>query len=684
MIKKICLFAGTTEGRLLAKRLEASGVPADVFTATEYGKEEIPAGHFVKVFSGRMDAALMEELLRREEYLLAVDATHPFAGEASENIRLACEKTGIEYVRILRAGDKICADFSDRGTEGGAAGAASGTSGGNVFVFPELSGAVEFLKGTDGNILVTTGSKELGAFCALPGWESRVFARVLSLPEVVETCGRMGFYGKHLIAMQGPFSAELNLAMLNSVQAKWLVTKESGTAGGFPEKAEAAWRAGAGLIVIGRPAETGLSFEDAVALLEKRLGCSLKGAGRRLRLVGAGPGDLSMLTKRAREAFSSCQLIAGSKRLAESLKGFGKPVLCEYQPQKLLSFLLEHPEYEDICVALSGDTGFYSGAKGLLEAFNGRPDFSVEVIPGISSVGFFFSRIGSSWEDVRFVSLHGREADIAAAVRRHGRVLFLAGGADALKKVCAALLSAGMEQTKITVGENLSLPSERIDVGAPEELKDRELLPLSLIFTENPEAGHVRLTHGLSDAEFLRGDVPMTKQEVRAVSLAKLELTERAVVYDIGAGTGSVSVECARLSETVSVYAVERDPEALALLEKNKRKFCLENLYIVSGEAPAALSGLPAPTHVFVGGSGGHMKEILAAVLEKNREARVVVNLITPESLGAVLEFIREAGIRDEEMVQLSAARSRRAGKSHLMMGQNPVWIVSFTGKGEE
>ena len=241
-----------------------------------------------------------------------------------------------------------------------------------------------------------------------------------------------------------------------------------------------------------------------------------------------------------------------------------------------------------------------------------------------------------------------------------------------------------MEQTKITVGENLSLPSERIDVGAPEELKDRELLPLSLIFTENPEAGHVRLTHGLSDAEFLRGDVPMTKQEVRAVSLAKLELTERAVVYDIGAGTGSVSVECARLSETVSVYAVERDPEALALLEKNKRKFCLENLYIVSGEAPAALSGLPAPTHVFVGGSGGHMKEILAAVLEKNREARVVVNLITPESLGAVLEFIREAGIRDEEMVQLSAARSRRAGKSHLMMGQNPVWIVSFTGKGEE
>lgn len=123
---------------------------------------------------------------------------------------------------------------------------------------------MEFLKGTQGHVLVTTGSKELSKYKALPDWEERIYARVLSLPQVVSDCGDLGFYGNHLMAMQGPFSVEMNVAMLHAVGAAWMVTKESGTAGGFEEKASAAGQAGAGLIVIGRPKEDGISLREAL------------------------------------------------------------------------------------------------------------------------------------------------------------------------------------------------------------------------------------------------------------------------------------------------------------------------------------------------------------------------------------------------------------------------------------
>lgn len=153
--------------------------------------------------------------------------------------------------------------------------------------------------------------------------------------------------------------------------------------------------------------------------------------------------------------------------MADGLRGFHKPVLREYQPERILGFLKDHPEYETAAVALSGDTGFFSGARGLLEVLNKDGGFEVEVIPGISSAGYFFSRIGKSWEDVCFLSLHGRDADLEGAVGAHKRVFILCGGSSALKEICERLLHAGLSQVRLTVGENLSLENERISEGTP-------------------------------------------------------------------------------------------------------------------------------------------------------------------------------------------------------------------------
>ncbi len=378
---KIAVFAGTTEGRVLASRLAGSQVAADVFVATEYGKEEIPKAENLQVHDGRVDENQMEKLFQEKKYDLILDATHPFAVVVTANIREAAEKTGTPLLRILR--DKI-SDGSDC----------------RIITVENIQSAVDFLKTTEGPVFVTTGSKELSAFLALPDWETRIYARVLSMPEVVKTCADMGFYGSHLIAMQGPFAEDLNVAMMKAVHAKWMVTKESGKAGGFEEKVSAAKKAGVGLVVIGRPAEEGISLEEGIAYLEEHfaLGRSAENSGKRqVFLIGTGPGSESYLTGEAKKRLDKCDLIVGASRCVRQLESFHKPVFEAYQPEKIADYLDAHPEVQVICGAMSGDTGFYSAAEKLGAVLERRGNYTVEVIPGISSVGYFFAKIRRPW-----------------------------------------------------------------------------------------------------------------------------------------------------------------------------------------------------------------------------------------------------------------------------------------------
>ena len=655
---KIAVFAGTTEGRVLASRLAGSQAAVDVFVATEYGKEEIPKAENLQVHDGRVDENQMEKLFQEKKHDLILDATHPFAVVVTANIREAAEKTGTPLLRILR--DKI-SDGSDC----------------RIITVENIQSAVDFLKTTEGPVFVTTGSKELSAFLALPDWETRVYARVLSMPEVVKTCADMGFYGSHLIAMQGPFAEDLNVAMMKAVHAKWMVTKESGKAGGFEEKVSAAKKAGVGLVVIGRPVEEGIAYlEEHFAL-----GRSAENSGKRqVFLIGTGPGSESYLTGEAKKRLDKCDLIVGASRCVRQLESFHKPVFEAYQPEKIADYLDAHPEVQVICGAMSGDTGFYSAAEKLGAVLERRGNYTVEVIPGISSVGYFFAKIRRPWDHAKLFSMHGQAANFALELKRSGSAFILGGGADFYETICGQLIDLGMQETKLFAGENLTLEDEQIFTSTPEEIKGRKAPSLAVLYAE--WTGPRRpLSHGISDEAFTRGNVPMTKMEVRTVSVAKLELTENSVLYDVGAGTGSVSVECAGLSDSVKVYAIEKNPEAVELLHENCKKFALTNVKIIAGTAPEALEDLPAPTHVFIGGSGGQMEEVIALCLKKNPKTRFVVNLITPESLAAVLEAAKTLPVTEPDLVTLTAARSKKVGSSHLMMGQNPVWIVTFEGK---
>ena len=225
---------------------------------------------------------------------------------------------------------------------------------------------------------------------------------------------------------------------------------------------------------------------------------------------------------------------------------------------------------------------------------------------------------------------------------------------------------------------------ENIFVKKACELTEYQGDALSVVCAYHDQAEPLLSTHGLPDEAFIRGKAPMTKAEIRMVSLGKLKLKKDSVCYDVGAGTGSVSVEMALRAYEGSVYAVEKKEDALGLLQENRQKFALDHMEIVAGTAPEALEELPAPTHAFIGGSSGNLKEIVRLLLKKNPQVRMVINCITLETVGEAMECIRELEGEDAsvswetEVVQLAVSRSKSVGRYHMMMGENPIYVITI------
>ncbi len=331
-----------------------------------------------------------------------------------------------------------------------------------------------------------------------------------------------------------------------------------------------------------------------------------------------------------------------------------------------------------MAVLLSGDIGFYSGAKRLYEALEGC-SCQVRSICGISSVVYFCGKLRMAWEDVCLRSAHGRKVNLTGAVRTHEKTFSILSGADSVGKLCKELQEYGLAHTRVYIGERLGYPDERISSGSPKEMEGGTYDGLCVALIENPRYfGGVECC--VEDERFLRGKAPMTKSEIRSLSVAKLHLTRDAVIYDVGAGTGSVSVEMALQAPEGSVFAVERKEEACQLIEENKRLFGTPNIQVVRGLAPEALHGLPAPTHAFIGGSAGNLKEIMECLLDKNPRIRMVINTVTLETIGEVMDCLNMLPVTEEEILSVSIAKAKGLGNYHLMMGQNPIYIITCRG----
>ena len=682
---KILIFSGTTEGRMLAQTLSENGINCIVSVATEYGEIVMPEMEGVTIHKGRMDTGAIKDFVSQKQFDAVVDATHPFATAVSENIRDSLKGTDIPYIRLQRQTSEMMKKCKTGNPE--TENQKEVNHAADVIVCKDAAECADILKNISGNILLTTGSKDLSVYAGEETLKNRLFVRVLPGIESISICEQNGIFAKQIIAMQGPFSVEMNRALIRQFSIRCLVTKESGRTGGFLEKIKAAQAEGITACVIGNPEKqhTGDSYEKVCRKISSITGITIK---NQISLIGIGMGARKSLTIEAAEKIREADYIFGAKRLVETAENDHAVRYPYYLAEEIL------PELEKlsgcgvkVAVLFSGDTGFYSGCSKLYEKLKDRSDSQVRIYPGISSVAYFAAMTGYSYQDAAVFSIHGHGEDrtwtgkLLETIRFSEKTFLLMSGKEDVQKLGSLLLKYGLQDCAVLAGFQLSYPEEKILFLSPKQCTQVEEkgLYICLILNQNVEKEPV--TCGIPDAEFLRDKVPMTKEEIRGLSICKLNLKRDSVCYDIGSGTGSIAVEMAKRSGEIQVYAIEKKPLALELMQKNIEKFALSNIQIIKGEAPDCLfaeNRTERPTHAFIGGSGGRLRKILDILYEKNNTMRIVINAISLETVSELTALKNDSRITNLEIIQVQVSRARSVGEYELMQGENPIYICSF------
>ena len=418
-----------------------------------------------------------------------------------------------------------------------------------------------------------------------------------------------------------------------------------------------------------------------------------------IRIIGGGPGDTEYLLPAARQAAEQCDLIIGDGRMlrAFELEVDEKRVFEMGPMMKRLEWLKEQPDSFKAGILVSGDPLIYSMFRLVRRTF---PEAEVRIVPGIGSVQAFAARLGESMEESKIISAHGRNMTgefLAAAVRQYPKLFILCDNERTPEWVAGQLMDMGLAAVDMSAGSRISYPDERILSGSPKQLLGTEWPALSLVMIKSksddkeqsvPMNGkQSALNRLLRDDEFLRNQTPMTREEVRWIILGKLNLSPDSVLWDVGAGTGSVSVECARHCPMGKVIAVEKNPRALEVLYENQKQLASDNMEIIEGAAPEVLEGLERPTHVFIGGAGRALKDILKVLCKKGPGIKVVIVSVTLETMIEACQLAESmGGLEKTEHLTIRIEKERPVGSYHLMEGGHPVTllIVRTCGGQEE
>lgn len=408
----------------------------------------------------------------------------------------------------------------------------------------------------------------------------------------------------------------------------------------------------------------------------------------RLTIIGIGPGSAEYFMSAARNRMREAHTVIAARRILPMLREVCGAVETEFLPMGKIKDTLEMidgllREEKEVALIVSGDPLMYSLYKTILNQ-EISADWEMEVIPGIGSMQMLGAAFGETMEDARLVSVHGRSrtpGSVALCVTENPKVFFLCSKEQGPAWLSQIMLDYHLDDVEVFAGANLSYEDQILESGSPAEIAKKEFPSLCVAMIKNPHPRPVTRPCFLSDEDFERGRTPMTKEEIRVLILHKMKIHPDDVIWDIGAGTGSVSVECARQATFGQVHSVERDEAAVHLIEKNRDKFELDNLFIYQGDAAERTADLPVPDKVFIGGSGGKLGEIMKNIAAFDREIRVTVSAVTLETIAEAGEILGNYDA-DYDVIQATVGRGRKIGSYHIMDTNNPVMIFTATIHG--
>ena len=418
---------------------------------------------------------------------------------------------------------------------------------------------------------------------------------------------------------------------------------------------------------------------------------------REIYLIGMGPGGADCLTEEARDCLLSLDAAAGAERtlaLYREIGGNAAEDCCfvSFRTAELLHFLETLPDScRRVGFLFTGALSVYSGATALASALEaaGVPEAALHFVSGLSSLDYFLDRLGERREAAAVLSLHGRDGSVLPLLPKAGKLLCLLGGREQLGAIARELLDFGLSETEMVLGSRLSYSDERIRRGKPADFLDEEADPLSLLYLRyRPGAAALQpadfYRFGIEDARFFRETgVPMTKKAARSMTLGQLPLKEDALIYDIGAGSGAVSVELSLHVPRGRVLAFESEAAALAVLQENRRRFLCGNLRIVPGYAPDTLPPADSvdgkPALAFIGGSRGRLSSIIKAVLDQSPDCIIAVHAITMETEQKILQLAAELqGSHRLSLQTVSVSALRQLGGYHMRSAENPITMALF------
>ena len=396
-------------------------------------------------------------------------------------------------------------------------------------------------------------------------------------------------------------------------------------------------------------------------------------------IIGGGPGQASYLLPIALETARQCDTLIADRRVKETLEQAGLNNVREMGTvMSAVEDIKNMDENSRLALFVSGDPAYYSMYRLIRRTC---PDVSVEYIPGISSIQVIASRAGVTLEDAAVFSGHGKAlpmGQLCGDVREKEAVFVLCDKDRNPSWLARKLVEGGLSHVTMWAGSRLTYPDEIVMQGPPESFIGKDFPPLTVVCVKDEKKTGEEDALLLRDDRFERNETPMTRETVRWAAIGRLGLKPSSVLWDIGAGTGSVSLEAARICKKGQVISFEKDPRALDVLKANKKKFAAVNMRVVPGDAADGVKdpSLPRPTHVFLGGTGRKLESIMGSVKEPG--THVMIACVTMETTARALAyFCPDNGFRDVDIVTIQTEQARSVGSYHVMEAGHRVTLLS-------